>query len=101
MFQLQKDIIDQDILNKDQEAKINHLEKVIEDLVDRITKMEDKANMEETKNQRETRSKAVPSQKQPIDTKIQAMVKQHKDMEERLQEVEGIVEQLNDTSTQP
>jgi hypothetical protein len=48
MFQLQKDIIDQDILNKDQEAKLDHLEKVIEDLVDRITKMEDKANKEET-----------------------------------------------------
>jgi predicted RNase H-like nuclease (RuvC/YqgF family) len=101
MFQLQKDIVDQDILNKDQEAKIDHLEKVIEDLVDRISKMEDKANMEENTNQRETRSKAAPPQKQPIDTKIQAMEKQHKDMEEHLQEVEGIVEQLNDTSTQP
>ena len=29
MFQLQKDIIAQDILNKDQEAKLDHLEKVI------------------------------------------------------------------------
>ncbi len=94
-------MVDQDCLNKEQEAKINHLEKVIEDLVDRITRMEDKANKEDTTTQRETRSKAAPPQKQPLDTKIQALEKQYTDIEERLQEVEGIVEQLNDTSTQP
>jgi hypothetical protein len=47
ILQLQKDMVDQDCLNKEQEAKINHLEKVIEDLVDRITRMEDKANKED------------------------------------------------------
>ena len=41
---LQNDIVDQNEINNTQQNKIDHLEKVVEDLVDRITKMEDKMN---------------------------------------------------------
>ena len=41
---LQDDIVDQNDLNNTQQNKIDHLEKMVEDLVDRITKMEDKTN---------------------------------------------------------
>ena len=41
--QLQKDMVEQDMINKEQHDRITHLEKIIEDLVGRITKIEDKA----------------------------------------------------------
>ena len=41
---LQNDIVDQNEINNTQQNRIDHLEKVVEDLVDRITKMEDKTN---------------------------------------------------------
>ena len=41
---LQDDIVDQNDINNTQQNRIDHLEKVVEDLVDRITKMEDRAN---------------------------------------------------------
>ena len=56
--QLQRDILDQDAINKEQQSRISHLEKVIEDLVDRVTKQEDRANQETTSTQRATRSTA-------------------------------------------
>ena len=46
--QLQRDVLDQDATNKEQQSRISHLEKVIEDLIDRITKTEDRANQETT-----------------------------------------------------
>jgi hypothetical protein len=42
--QLQRDILDQDAIKQEQQSRISHLEKVIEDLVDRVTKQEDRAN---------------------------------------------------------
>ena len=39
--QLQKDILDQDIYNKEQQQKIKHLEKLVEDLIDRVGKAEE------------------------------------------------------------
>jgi hypothetical protein len=45
--------------NKAYEAKIIHLENIVEDLVGRIAKMEDKALQNETNNRRNTRSKAT------------------------------------------
>ena len=42
--QLQSDILDQNDLNETQERKIDHLEKLVEALTDRLKVMEDKAN---------------------------------------------------------
>ena len=41
--QLQKDMVEQDMINKEQHDRITHLEKIIEDLVGRIATIEDKA----------------------------------------------------------
>jgi hypothetical protein len=41
---LQNDIVDQNEINNTQQNRIDHLEKMVEDLVDRITKMEDTKN---------------------------------------------------------
>jgi archaellum component FlaC len=41
---LQDNIVDQNDITNTQQNRIDHLEKVVEDLVDRITKMEDKMN---------------------------------------------------------
>jgi hypothetical protein len=41
---LQQDAMDQDTVDKEQQRKIDHLEKLMEDLVDRITAIEDRAN---------------------------------------------------------
>ena len=41
--QLQQDILDQDAVNKEQQAKICHLENIVADLVGRLTAAEDKA----------------------------------------------------------
>ena len=56
IIQLQRDILDQDATNKEQRQKIDHLEKVIEDLIDRIAQAEDKATQEEKTTQRAKRS---------------------------------------------
>jgi cell division protein FtsB len=54
--QLQKDILDQDRYNKEQQEKIEHLEKLVEDLLDRVVKAEEKARSEDTTKQKTTRS---------------------------------------------
>ena len=41
--QLQSDILDQNELNETQERKIDHLEKLVEALTDRLKVMEDKS----------------------------------------------------------
>ena len=41
---LQEDIIEQNDVNHTQQNKIEHLEKLVEDLIDRIKVLEDKAN---------------------------------------------------------
>jgi hypothetical protein len=45
LTKLQNDIVDQNDINHTQQNRIDHLEKVVEDLIDRIAKMEDRANM--------------------------------------------------------
>ena len=45
---LQDDIVEQNDVNNTQQNRIDHLEKVVEDLMDRIIAMEDKANKQET-----------------------------------------------------
>jgi hypothetical protein len=61
--------------------------------------MEDQANMEDANNQRTTRSKVIHDPQ--TDEKIKTLAKQIVDMDTRLDDVESIVTQLNDTSTQP
>jgi hypothetical protein len=36
--QLQRDILDQDAVNKEQQSRLSHLEKVVEDLIDRMAR---------------------------------------------------------------
>jgi chemotaxis response regulator CheB len=59
--QLQKDILDQDMYNKEQQEKIEHLEKLVEDLTDKVGKAEEQRKSENATTQRTTRS-AVASQ---------------------------------------
>ena len=56
---LQDDIVEQNDINNTQQNRIDHLEKVVEDLVDRITKMEDKTNTPENSSQKQTRTKST------------------------------------------
>ena len=56
---LQDDIVDQNDINNTQQNRIDHLEKMVEDLVDRITKMEDKTNTQDTSNSKSLRSKTT------------------------------------------
>jgi chromosome segregation ATPase len=100
IIQLQRDILDQDATNKELRQKIDHLEKVIEDLIDRIAKAEDKATQEDKTTQRATRSTSSQQHDQ-IEATLKAMEQQTKKLDKHVEEVESIVEQLNDTSTQP
>ena len=90
--QLQRDILDQDATKKEQRSKISHLEKVIEDLIDRVTKAEDRANITETSTQRATRSNASQQQLGQLESTLKTQGKTLKQMEERLEETELIVE---------
>jgi hypothetical protein len=54
---LQNDIVEQNDVNHTQENRIDHLEKVVEDLVDRITRMEDKKNTPESSSQKQPKTK--------------------------------------------
>jgi archaellum component FlaC len=69
---LQRDTIEQDTVNQDQKARIDHLEKIIEDLVDRVTKAEDKANLAEASTQRATRSTTSQQQPTHLETTLKA-----------------------------
>ena len=84
-------------MNKEQQSKILHLEDTVADLIGRIAAMEDKANLEETKSQRTTRSK-TPQDPQ-MEEKLKAIAEMQEALEGRLEEVELMVDQLNDTST--
>ena len=81
-----------------QQNKITHLEKLVEDLLARVVKAEDKANKAYVVATRSSRAKLALG---PTYTTEQ--IKQLEDrmgkFQDRLQEVERIVEQINDTST--
>ena len=96
--QLQKDILDQDAYNKEQQLKIEHLEKLVEDLSDKVSKAE-KTKSEDATTQRATRSTAVSQQDKQLASTLKALETQTKDIHERIEELESIVNQLNDTST--
>jgi predicted transcriptional regulator len=57
--QLQVDILDQKEINKEQQDKTEHLERIVEDLVARIAAQEDKANMKEVAPSKSTRTQAA------------------------------------------
>ena len=88
--QLQKDILDQDGVNKEQQAKIAHLEKLVEDLIDRITVMEDKAQAQENSSQKPTRTKSTLTAAQ-LTTHMKELENRMVKFQHRLQEVEDIV----------
>jgi predicted nucleic acid-binding Zn-ribbon protein len=97
---LQDDIVEQNDVNNTQQNRIDHLEKVVEDLVDRITKMEDKTNTSETSSQKQTRTKPTFTAAQTT-SHLKELEHRMGKFQDRLQEVEDIVLQLNDPSTQP
>jgi hypothetical protein len=75
-------------------SKLEAKEDVIADLVDRMSILEAKENTRETASQRVTRSRPGPPQAPDLTDRTA-------DILNRLQEVETIVNQLNDCSTQP
>jgi ABC-type transporter Mla subunit MlaD len=76
---------------------MEHMESIIEDLVGRLAALEDRDNIEDTKTSRNTRSKS--STDPAIEEKLKNLARTQKTLEERLEEIEAIVEQLNDPST--
>jgi uncharacterized coiled-coil protein SlyX len=98
---LQRDIVEQDATNKDQWSQINHLEKIIEDLVDRVAKTEDKANYAEATTQRATRSNSSLEHPNVVEHALKTLDKKTDTLDQRIAEVEQTVEQLNTVSTQP
>jgi predicted RNase H-like nuclease (RuvC/YqgF family) len=99
--QLQKDIVDQDSLYKEQQQTIKHLEKIVEDLLDRVVKAEEKARSEDATKQKATRSAVASQSEKQLANTIKALETQAKGLDKRIEELECIVDQLNDTSTQP
>jgi phage terminase small subunit len=92
---LQHDIVDQNDINHTQQNRIDHLEKVVEDLVDRLTKMEDAANTQDTTTSKSLRSKATLTTAQ-MTAHMKELEHRMGKFQDRLQEVEDIVLQLND-----
>ena len=66
-------------------------------MVGRLAAIEDKANTEEATKNRTTRSQATTDPS--LEAKLKEMTKAHKALEGRVEELESIVDQLNDTST--
>jgi hypothetical protein len=54
------DILDQQEINKEQQAKTEHLERLVEDLLARVVKAEDKANKADATATRSSRAKLAP-----------------------------------------
>jgi hypothetical protein len=72
--------------------KIEHLEKLVEDLLDRVVKAEEKAKSEDATKQRTTRSAVAPQSDKQLTNAIQALEKKTKGLDVRLEEVECIVD---------
>jgi predicted RNase H-like nuclease (RuvC/YqgF family) len=64
-------------------------------------KAEEKASSEDATKQRATRSAVASQEEKQLIHTIKALEKQAADLDTRLEEMESIVDQLNDTSTQP
>jgi chemotaxis response regulator CheB len=71
--QLQKDILDQDMYNKEQQEKIEHLEKLVEDLTDKVGKAEEQMKSENATTQRTTRSAVVSQSDKQLAHTIKAL----------------------------
>lgn len=96
---LQNDIVYQNDINHTQQNRIDHLEKVVEDLIDRIAKMEDKANTQEKSSNKVNKTKPTFTAAQTT-SHLKELENRMGKFQDRLQEVEDIVLQLNDPSTQ-
>jgi predicted RNase H-like nuclease (RuvC/YqgF family) len=66
-----------------------------------VVKAEEKVNAETATRQRATRSAVASQEEKQMIHNIKAIEKQAADLDARLEEMESIVDQLNDTSTQP
>jgi chemotaxis response regulator CheB len=71
--QLQKDILDQDMYNKEQQEKIEHLEKLVEDLTDKVGKAEEQTKSENATTQRTTRSAVVSQSDKQLANTVKAL----------------------------
>ncbi len=81
--QLQVDILDQKEINKEQQDKTEHLERIVEDLVARIAAQEDKANMMDIATSKSTRTKAAATPAK-MTAQLQALEDRTSKTEERL-----------------
>jgi hypothetical protein len=77
------------------------MEKLVEDLLDRVVKAEEKARSADATKPKATRSAAASQPEKQLANTIKALEAQTNGLNERLEELESIVDQLNDTSTQP
>jgi hypothetical protein len=82
--QLQKDILDQDRYNKEQQEKIEHLEKLVEDLTDKVGKAEEQRKSENATTQRTTRSAVASQSEKQLANTLKALEAQTQGMEERI-----------------
>jgi hypothetical protein len=82
--QLQKDILDQDMYNKEQQEKIEHLEKLVEDLTDKVGKAEEQRKSENATTQRTTRSAVASQSEKQVTNTLKALEAQTQGMEERI-----------------
>jgi chemotaxis response regulator CheB len=82
--QLQKDILDQDMYNKEQQEKIEHLEKLVEDLTDKVGKAEEQRKSENATTQRTTRSAVASQSEKQVTNTLQSLEAQTQGMEERI-----------------
>jgi ABC-type transporter Mla subunit MlaD len=73
----------------------------VEDLLDRVDKAEKKAKPEEATKQKTTRSAVATQSEKQLASTLKALEAQTNGLNERLAEIESIVNQLNDPSTQP
>jgi hypothetical protein len=73
----------------------------VEDLTDKVGKAEEQMKSENATTQRTTRSAVAAQSDKQLATTLKTLETQTKGMYERLEELESIVDQLNDKSTQP
>jgi chemotaxis response regulator CheB len=82
--QLQRDILDQNMYNKEQQEKIEHLEKLVEDLTDKVGKAEEQRKSENATTQRTTRSAVASQSEKQLANTLKALEAQTQGMEERI-----------------
>ena len=87
--------MDHNDIHEKQQAQIEHLEKLLADLVERVAASEDKANQPEATTSKSTRTKPTTTPAK-LASQVNKLEDRTDKIDDRLQEVEIIVEQLND-----